>query len=57
MKGMGEGGTICTPAAIINAIADALTPFGARFDRSPVRPSDVLAVIHPPESHAEEVGT
>ena len=57
MKGVGEGGTICTPAAIINAVADALTPFGARFDRSPLRPSDVLAAIHSSEGHAEEAGT
>ena len=29
-RGMGEGGTIGAPAAIANALADALAPFGAR---------------------------
>jgi carbon-monoxide dehydrogenase large subunit len=45
MKGVGEGGTISTPAAVLNAIADALSPFGARIDRSPVGPSDLLALV------------
>jgi carbon-monoxide dehydrogenase large subunit len=38
VKGVGEGGTIATPAAIVNAIADALTPFGITLDRTPVTP-------------------
>jgi carbon-monoxide dehydrogenase large subunit len=38
VKGVGEAGTIATPAAIVNAIADALTPFGIRLDRTPVTP-------------------
>lgn len=45
MKGMAEGGTIAAPAAVIGAIADALSPFGATIHRAPVRPSDVLALI------------
>ncbi|MHA6795702.1 xanthine dehydrogenase family protein molybdopterin-binding subunit [Pseudonocardia bannensis] len=45
MKGMAEGGTIAAPAAVINAIADALTPFGAVIRHAPVRPADVLALI------------
>ncbi|MFC0452326.1 xanthine dehydrogenase family protein molybdopterin-binding subunit [Rhodococcus jostii] len=39
VKGMGEGGTIVVPAAIINAVADALSPFGVSIDRTPVTPS------------------
>jgi CO/xanthine dehydrogenase Mo-binding subunit len=45
IKGMGEGGLIGAPAAVVNAVADALEPFGASVDRTPLRPSDVLAVI------------
>ena len=45
IKGMGEGGLIGAPAAVVNAIADALEPFGASIDRTPLRPCDVLALI------------
>jgi carbon-monoxide dehydrogenase large subunit len=45
IKGMGEGGLIGTPAAVVNAIADALAPFGVEIDRTPLRPCDVLALI------------
>ena len=38
VKGVGEAGTIATPAAIVNAIADAISPFGATIDRVPVTP-------------------
>jgi CO/xanthine dehydrogenase Mo-binding subunit len=38
VKGVGEAGTISTPAAILNAIADALSPFGVSIDRAPVTP-------------------
>lgn len=39
VKGVGEAGTIGTPPAILNAIADALSPFGITIDRAPVTPS------------------
>ena len=42
---MGEGGLIGAPAAIVNAIADALTPFGVSIDHTPLRPCDILAAI------------
>jgi CO/xanthine dehydrogenase Mo-binding subunit len=45
IKGMGEGGLIGAPAAVVNAIADALAPFGVTIDRTPLRPCDVLALI------------
>jgi carbon-monoxide dehydrogenase large subunit len=45
IKGMGEGGLIGAPAAVVNAIADALSPFEASIDRTPLRPCDVLALI------------
>ncbi len=45
IKGMGEGGLIGAPAAVVNAIADALEPFGVGIERTPLRPCDVLALI------------
>ena len=35
-KGVGEGGTIGAPAAVANAIADALSPFGIEITELPV---------------------
>ena len=36
------------PAAIANAVEDALRPFGARITRLPVTPAGVLAALHGP---------
>ena len=35
-KGMGEGGTIGAPAAIANAVADAVKPLGIAVTRIPI---------------------
>ena len=37
-KGVGEGGAIGAPAAVVNAIVDALSPFGIEFYELPVTP-------------------
>lgn len=37
-KGLGEGGTIGAPAAILNAINDALSPFGVELNTMPATP-------------------
>ena len=37
-KGMGEGGTIGAPAAIANAVADAVKPLGIDITSLPIRP-------------------
>ncbi|TMG76626.1 MAG: xanthine dehydrogenase family protein molybdopterin-binding subunit, partial [Betaproteobacteria bacterium] len=37
-KGVGEGGAIGAPAAVVNAIVDALSPFGIEFYEMPVTP-------------------
>jgi carbon-monoxide dehydrogenase large subunit len=42
---MGEGGTIPTPAAIGNAINDALKGIGAEVTETPFTPRRVLAAI------------
>jgi carbon-monoxide dehydrogenase large subunit len=44
-KGMGEGGAIGSPPAVINAIADALAPLGAKVNRQPLGPAQVAAAI------------
>ena len=44
-KGMGEGGAIGSPPAVINAVADALAPLGAQVRSQPLGPGDVLALI------------
>jgi aerobic carbon-monoxide dehydrogenase large subunit len=44
-KGMGEGGAIGSPPAVINAIADALSPLGVQVRSQPLGPVDVLALI------------
>jgi aerobic carbon-monoxide dehydrogenase large subunit len=44
-KGVGESGLIASPAAISNAIADALAPFGVSFTRLPITPPDIVAAL------------
>ena len=41
LKGMGEGGTIGAPAAIANAVADALRDAGVRVTGLPLRAADL----------------
>jgi carbon-monoxide dehydrogenase large subunit len=45
MKGMGEGGAVAPPAAIANAVRDALSGIGAEIDETPLTPRRVLAAI------------
>jgi len=40
-KGVGEGGPIGAPAAVVNAIVDALSPFGVEFFEMPVTPKRI----------------
>jgi carbon-monoxide dehydrogenase large subunit len=44
-KGMGEGGTIGAPAAVLGAINDALSDTDVRFDHIPVLPQDLSAAL------------
>jgi carbon-monoxide dehydrogenase large subunit len=46
-KGLGEGGAIGAPAAIVNAINDALTPFGIAIDEIPATPARIRAALAP----------
>jgi carbon-monoxide dehydrogenase large subunit len=45
MKGIGEGGAISPPAAIANAVEDALRPWGVRVTRTPLGPSVILGLL------------
>ena len=45
VKGVGEGGAISPPAAIANAVEDALRPFGVCIRETPLTPERVLRLI------------
>ena len=51
-KGLGEGGGIGAPAAIINAINDALSPFGVEVDEMPATPQRIRAALRAKERAA-----
>jgi carbon-monoxide dehydrogenase large subunit len=44
-KGLGEGGAIAAPPAVINAVADALAPLGVQVRSQPLGPADVVALM------------
>ena len=57
-RGVGEGGAIIGPPTLVNAIADALAPFGARCLDLPLTPSKILELIEgrpPPKPVAAPV--
>jgi len=45
-KGVGEAGTAGAPAAVMNAINDALAPLGARVTRMPFTPERILRALN-----------
>jgi carbon-monoxide dehydrogenase large subunit len=45
MKGMGEGGAVAPPAAIANAVRDALASLGGEVNETPITPRRVKAAI------------
>ena len=45
VKGVGETGTIASPAAVMNAVVDALAPFGITDIAMPAKPDRVWAAI------------
>jgi carbon-monoxide dehydrogenase large subunit len=44
-RGMGEGGTIGAPAAVANAVADALAPLGVAITEVPITPERLYRLI------------
>lgn len=45
IKGVGEGGMISAPAAVVNAVADALSPWKVKVRKTPVGPDYVRALL------------
>ncbi|MFC7203092.1 xanthine dehydrogenase family protein molybdopterin-binding subunit [Haloferax namakaokahaiae] len=46
VKGVGEAGTIAAPQAVVNAITDALEPFGVESVEMPVTPERVWTAVN-----------
>ncbi len=44
-KGAGEAGTAGAPAAVMNAVNDALAPFGVRVSSQPITPEKILRAL------------
>jgi carbon-monoxide dehydrogenase large subunit len=44
-KGLGEGGAIASPAALVNAVRDALAPLGVSINFQPLTPERILGLI------------
>jgi carbon-monoxide dehydrogenase large subunit len=53
VKGLGEGGAIAPPAAIANALADALVSFAPRVNEIPLTPDRVLQLLTRKEVNVE----
>jgi len=45
VKGVGEGGAVAPPAAIANAVSDALSMFRAEFNATPVKPEHIVRAV------------
>jgi carbon-monoxide dehydrogenase large subunit len=53
-RGMGEGGTIGSPAAIANAVADALSPLGIEITELPITPERLFRLIEQARARGEK---
>jgi len=45
VKGVGEGGAVASPAAVFNAVADALAPLGVVLRGTPLGPRQILDAL------------
>jgi carbon-monoxide dehydrogenase large subunit len=52
IKGVGEGGAIPPPAAILNAVNDALRPRGVEINETPITPHKILAALAQADARA-----
>jgi 2-furoyl-CoA dehydrogenase large subunit len=48
LKGVGEGGAIPAPAAVANAVEDALAPFGVTIRSLPITPERIVSWLDAP---------
>jgi CO/xanthine dehydrogenase Mo-binding subunit len=56
LKGAGEGGVASAPAAVANAVADALGPAGRRVERLPLTPARVHGMLRDEEAATDDGG-
>jgi CO/xanthine dehydrogenase Mo-binding subunit len=56
VKGVGEGGAIAPPAALANAVEDALAPFGVRITEGPVTPARIVALLRAGTHRTQNTG-
>jgi len=54
-KGKGEGVPGMVPAALANAIEDALTPFGVKITELPLKTEYIWRLLHPDKDKAAKV--
>jgi aerobic carbon-monoxide dehydrogenase large subunit len=54
LKGVGEGGIGSAPAAVANAVADALSSAGSAVDRLPLTPARVRAMLRSREPEIDD---
>ncbi len=47
VKGVGEGGAVAPPAAVANAVCDALAPFGVEVNSTPIKPQQLISATRP----------
>jgi carbon-monoxide dehydrogenase large subunit len=45
VRGIGESGTIPPAAALVNAVCDALAPFGVEISRLPLTPERIWMAL------------
>jgi carbon-monoxide dehydrogenase large subunit len=45
VKGVGEGGAVAPPAAVANAVCDALASYGYEIAATPLRPEEIVRAI------------
>ena len=56
IKGVGEGGAIAPPAAILNAVNRALAEFGVEFNETPLTPARLLTGVLAARRKRRETG-
>src|SRR5437763_3518884 len=52
VKGVGEGGAVGPPAAVANAVCDALASFGIEINATPVRPQEIVRFLRSSQAAA-----
>jgi carbon-monoxide dehydrogenase large subunit len=57
VKGVGEAGTIASTPAVVNAVVDALRPFGVNDVRMPMTPERVWRAVHGGDADRAAGGT